>query len=172
MIEEALEPLIRENRTDRRDCIGNGQQFQAARPSAETRGRSKGNLSQVILQLKSHIERLTAENDSLSEPVEESKNLRAESEQVKKSSEEAEMRLQRGNADTKRKCGKNELVSTISVLKKEAEKSLKVLNRMRHLKDEKEATVGLLKSEIEELKARCRDFKRVIYEDEVEKRET
>ncbi|KAM1146206.1 hypothetical protein ACFX13_038855 [Malus domestica] len=166
MIAKALEPLIRENRTDKRDCIGNGQQFQAARPSGETRGRSKGNLSQVILQLKSQIERLTAENDSLSEPVEESKNLKAESEQVKKSSEEAEMRIQKGNVE------RNELVSTISILKKEVEKSLEVLNRMRHLKDEKEATVGLLKSEIEELKARCKDFKRVKYEDEVEKRET
>ena len=119
----------------------------------------------MILQLKSQIERLTADNDSLSEPVEERKNLRAELEQMKKSSEEAEMRIQRGNAE------RNELVSTTSILKKEAEKSLEDLNRTRHLKDE-EATVGLLKSEIEELKARCKDLKRGIYEDEVEKRET
>ncbi|XP_068308537.1 intracellular protein transport protein USO1-like [Pyrus communis] len=123
----------------------------------------KGNLSQVILQLKSQIQRLTAENNSLSEQVEESKNLRADLEQVKKSIEEAEMRAQRGNAE------RNELVSKISTLKKEAEKSLEDLNTMRHLKDEKEVTVGLLKSEIEELKARCKDFKHAIYEDEVEK---
>ncbi|XP_048446095.1 myosin heavy chain, cardiac muscle isoform-like [Pyrus x bretschneideri] len=123
----------------------------------------KGNLSQVILQLKSQIQRLTAENNSLSEQVEESKNLRADLEQVKKSIEEAEMWAQRGNAE------RNELVSKISTLKKEAEKSLEDLNTMRHLKDEKEVTVGLLKSEIEELKARCKDFKHAIYEDEVEK---
>ncbi|KAM1024878.1 hypothetical protein ACFX15_037421 [Malus domestica] len=123
----------------------------------------KGNLSQVILQLKSQIERLTAENNSLSEQVEESKNLRAELEQMKKSIEEAEMRIQRGNAE------RNELVGTISILKKEAEKSLEGLNRMQHLKDEKEVTIGLLKSETEELKARCKDFKHAIYEDEVEK---
>ncbi|KAM0978701.1 hypothetical protein TB2_014294 [Malus domestica] len=123
----------------------------------------KGNISQVILQLKSQIQRLTEENNSLSEQVEESKNLRADLEQMKKSIEEAEMRIQRGNAE------RNELVSKISTLKKEAEKSLEDLNTMRHLKDEKEVTVGLLKSEIEELKARCKDFKHAIYEDEVEK---
>ncbi|KAM1788056.1 hypothetical protein EV2_039213 [Malus domestica] len=50
----------------------------------------------------------------------------------------------------------------ISILEKKAEKSLVDLNRMRHLKDEKEATVELHKSEIEGLK-------HAIYEDEVEK---
>ena len=73
----SLEPFMHENQAERRDCIGSGQQFQAARPSAETR-EVEGNLTQVILQLKSQIERLTAENNSLSEQVKESKNLRAE----------------------------------------------------------------------------------------------
>ena len=75
---------------------------------------------------------------------------------MKKSIEEAEMQILRGNVE------RNELVSRISILETKEEKSLVDLNRMRHLKDEKEATVGLPKSEMEGLK-------HAIYEDVVEK---
>ncbi|KAL6280340.1 hypothetical protein ACE6H2_017221 [Prunus campanulata] len=126
-------------------------------------GEVKGHFSQVILQLQSEIDRLKTENNSLSEQAEENKILRADLEQMKKSIEETEMLIQRGDAE------RIELVSTIAMLKEEAEKSLEKLNRMRQLKEEKEATVGLLQSELEELKAQCNDLKHSISEDEVEK---
>lgn len=123
----------------------------------------KGHFSQVILHLQSEIDRLKTENNSLSEQAEENKNLRADLEQMKKSIEETEMLIQSGDAE------RIELVSTIAMLKEEAEKSLEKLNRMRELKEEKEAIVGLLQSELEELKAQCNDLKHSISEDEVEK---
>lgn len=123
----------------------------------------KENFSEVIVQLKAEIERLTTEINSLSEQVEQNKNLSAELEQMKKSIEETEMLIQRGNVE------RNELVSTIDMLKKEAEKSLEKLNRMRHMMDEKEATIQRLQLESDELKAQCHDLKQTLFEDEVEK---
>lgn len=123
----------------------------------------KENFSEVIVQLKAEIERLTTENNSLSEQAEQNKNLSAELEQMKKSIEETEMLIQRGNVE------RNELVSTIDMLKKEAEKSLEKLNRMRHMMDEKEATIQRLQLESDELKAQCHALKQTLFEDEVEK---
>ncbi|KAJ0960263.1 hypothetical protein J5N97_001904 [Dioscorea zingiberensis] len=82
---------------------------------------------------------------------------------MKKSIEETEMLIQRGNVE------RNELVSTIDMLKKEAEKSLEKLNKMKYLMDEKEATIRRLQLESDKLKAQCNDLKRTLSEDEVEK---
>jgi chromosome segregation ATPase len=64
---------------------------------------------------------------------------------------------------------RDELVGTISLLKKEAEKSLVELNRMRCLKDEKEAAMNVLQSEVGMLKAQCDNLKHSVFEDELEK---
>ncbi|KAE8055298.1 hypothetical protein FH972_012148 [Carpinus fangiana] len=119
--------------------------------------------SEEIEMLKAEIKRLTAENTCLSEQEEQQENLRAELEQMKTSINQSEMLVQTGNVD------RNELLNTISLLKKEAEKSQEVLSRIRLLKDEREATVGLLESEMEMLKAQCNDLKHSLFEDEVEK---
>lgn len=119
--------------------------------------------SEEIEMLKAEIKRLTAENTCLSEQEEHQENLRAELEQMKTSIHQSEMLVQRGNVD------RNELLNTITLLKKEAEKSQEELSRLRHLKDEREATVELLQSEMEMLKAQCNNLKHSLFEDEVEK---
>ena len=119
--------------------------------------------SEEIEMLKAEIKRLTAKNTCLSEQEEQQENLRAELEQMKTSINQSEMLVQRGNVD------RNELSNTIVLLKKEAEKSQEELSRMRLLKDEREATVGLLQSEMEMLKAQRNDLKHSLFEDEVEK---
>ncbi|XP_040990209.1 myosin-11-like [Juglans microcarpa x Juglans regia] len=119
--------------------------------------------SEEIEMLKTEIRRLIAENICLSEQKEQEEICRAEFEHMKASIKESEMLVQRENVE------RNELVNTIALLKKEAEKSLEELSRIRHLKDEKEATVGFLQSEMETLKAQCADLKNSSFEDEVEK---
>ncbi|XP_042952492.1 myosin-J heavy chain-like [Carya illinoinensis] len=119
--------------------------------------------SEEIGMLKTEIRRLIAENICLSEQTEQQEISRAEFEHMKASIKESEMLVQRANVE------RNELVSTIALLKKEAKKSLEELSRIRHLKDEKEATVGFLQSEMETLKAQCADLKNSSFEDEVEK---
>ncbi|XP_050375908.1 uncharacterized protein LOC126793432 [Argentina anserina] len=133
--------------------------------SAQLKDQQKqhGDFSEVILQLKAEIERLTREKNSLSEKVEQNNNLSAELEKMKKSMEETEMFIQKGNVE------RNELVSTIDMLKKEAEKSLEKFTKMKYLMDEKEATIRHLQLESDELKAQCYDLKRTLSMDEVEK---
>ncbi|KAL6182165.1 hypothetical protein ACLB2K_043588 [Fragaria x ananassa] len=129
----------------------------------EDQQKQEGDFSEVILQLKAEIGRLTTENNSLSEKVEQHNNLSAELEKMKKSIEETEMLIQRGNVERKK------LVSTIDMLKKEADKSLEKLNEMKYLMDEKESIIRHLQLESDELKAQCCDLKRTLSEDEVEK---
>ncbi|TXG50506.1 hypothetical protein EZV62_023030 [Acer yangbiense] len=122
-----------------------------------------GSFSMEILTLKSEIEKLRTNNNSLSEQAEEKENLRVELEQMKTSIKETEQLLQKGNME------RNELASTITFVKKEAEKSLEELQRLRHLKDDKEATVENLKSELEMNKAQCNEMKHSLIKDELEK---
>lgn len=122
-----------------------------------------GALSQEILQLKAEIERITAENNCISELSEENKNLMAQLEEMKTDVKKTEMLIQKGDME------RNELVSTIALVKKEVEKSLEELNRLRHLKDEKEAKIELLQSELEKLKTQYDDLKHSSFEDEAEK---
>ncbi|GMY30278.1 COP1-interactive protein 1 [Fagus crenata] len=119
--------------------------------------------SEETEMLKAEIKRLTADNICLSEQTEQQENLQAELEQMKISVNESELLLQGGNTQ------RIEMVNTIALMKKEAEKSLEDLNGIRHLKDEKEATIGLLQSEMEALKAHCDEMKHSLFEDEAEK---
>ena len=68
----------------------------------------------------------------LSDQVEQKEMLRNELELMNKSLEESEAQLQSRTVES------NELVSQIALLKKEAERSLDELNRMKNLKYEKE----------------------------------
>ncbi|XP_015896229.3 uncharacterized protein LOC107429960 [Ziziphus jujuba] len=122
-----------------------------------------GALSQEILQLKAEIERITAKNNCISELSKQNKNLTAQLEDMESNVKKTEMLLQKGDME------RNELVSTIALVKKEAEKSLEELNRLRHLKDEKEAKIELLQSELEKLKTQYDDLKHSLFEDEAEK---
>ncbi|KAK8578687.1 hypothetical protein V6N13_141971 [Hibiscus sabdariffa] len=119
--------------------------------------------SQVIINLKAEIDKLTTENKCLHEQAQLSKKLGLELEDTKAFTEEIEVLNQRGNLE------RNELVGTIALMKKEAAKSLEELQRMRHLKDKKEAAAESLQSELETLKTQCTKLRESMFEDEVEK---
>ncbi|KAL5551731.1 hypothetical protein UlMin_001907 [Ulmus minor] len=123
----------------------------------------KETFSREVSQLKAEIRRLETEISCISEHAGHSKSLIDELEKVKASAKNNEMLLERGNVE------RNELLNRIALVQKEADQSLEELNRMKNLKDEKEATVELLQSELEKLKAQCGTFKNSLFEDEVEK---
>ncbi|CAJ2676613.1 unnamed protein product [Trifolium pratense] len=130
----------------------------------KTHGEQAGNdFSEEIQLLKSENEKLTVEISCLSEQVKQKEILSSDLELMKKSLEEYEILL------NTRKEERNELVSTIALLKKEAERSLDELNMMMHLKDEEEKVSRLLHSELEALKVQYSDLKRSLIDDETEK---
>nr|KYP67270.1 hypothetical protein KK1_013594 [Cajanus cajan] len=108
--------------------------------------------------LEEKLHKATEELESKEKEV-----LRTELEVMKKSIEESETLLHKGTVE------RNELVDTIALLKKEAEKTLDELNRMRHLKDEKETEVRVLQSELEAIRSQYSDLKLSLSEDEAEK---
>ncbi|RDX88436.1 hypothetical protein CR513_29964, partial [Mucuna pruriens] len=116
--------------------------------------------SEEIQMLKAENERLKVEISCLSKQVEQKELLRNDLELMKKSLDESEARLQSRTVE------RNELVSEITLLKKEAERSLDELNRMKHLKDEKETAGRVLQAELEALRAQYSDLKSSLIEDE------
>ncbi|XVF10625.1 hypothetical protein REPUB_Repub07fG0198700 [Reevesia pubescens] len=119
--------------------------------------------SQEIHSLKAEIDKLTTEKKCLLEQAERAENLRLELENTEAFAKETNVQMQRGNLE------RNELVSTIAMMKKEAANSLEELQRMRHLQDEKEAAVEALQLELNTLKIQCNKLKNSVSEDEVEK---
>lgn len=120
-----------------------------------------GTMSQEIKQLKAEIKRLKNENNCISEQAE--RNLTTELEKIKSLLNETEMLIQKGNVE------RNELVSAVSVARKEAEMSLGEMKKIGHLKGEKESQVEFLQLELEKLKAQCDDLRHSLFEDETEK---
>ncbi|XP_019434205.1 PREDICTED: myosin-11-like isoform X3 [Lupinus angustifolius] len=120
-------------------------------------------ISEEMKMIKGENERLKSEISWFSEQLKQKETLTTDLELMKKSVEESEILLQRGTVE------RNELVSVISSMKKEAEELLDELNWMRHLKNGKETVVNLLESELEELKAQHIDLKNSLFEDEAEK---
>ncbi|KAL2342773.1 hypothetical protein Fmac_004058 [Flemingia macrophylla] len=119
--------------------------------------------SEEIQMLKAENERLKVEISCLYEQVEQKELLRHDLEFMKKTLEGSEAQLQ------SREMERNELVCVIALLKKEAERSLDELRRMRHLKDEKEMAGRVLQSELEALRAQYSDLKSSLIEDASEK---
>ncbi|KAK6263077.1 hypothetical protein QUC31_008893 [Theobroma cacao] len=124
---------------------------------------ASGAFSQEMCSLKAEIDKLTTENKFLCEQAEQAENLRLELERTQAFAKETDVQMQRGNLE------RNELANTIALLKKEAAKSLEELQRMSHLKDEKEAAVESLQSELDNVKTLCNKLKHSLFEDEVEK---
>ncbi|GMJ00332.1 hypothetical protein like AT1G63300 [Hibiscus trionum] len=120
----------------------------------------RGAFIKEICSLKAEIEKLTIEKNCL---LEQAENLRLELEHTKALAKETEFQMQRGYPE------RNELVSTVALLKKEAAKSLEDLQSMKHMKDEKEAEVESLQSELDILKTQCDKLKHFLSEDEAEK---
>ncbi|XP_058009642.1 uncharacterized protein LOC110662298 isoform X2 [Hevea brasiliensis] len=122
-----------------------------------------GSFSQEIVRLKSELEKFKIENNILSERAEQKDNMGVELEQLKASIKHTEKLVQKGNIE------RNELVSTLALTKKEGEKLMEELQRMKSLKDEKETAMDLLQTEVETLKAQSNDLKHSLFEDELEK---
>ncbi|KAH9775562.1 C2 NT-type domain-containing protein [Citrus sinensis] len=122
-----------------------------------------GALSLEIQQLKADTEKLMMDNKSLSEEAEQKESLRVELAQMKTTVKEYELLIQRANRE------RDELESTIALVKKEAESSVEEVQRIQRIEDEKEAAVELLKSELELLKVQCHNLKQALVEDESEK---
>lgn len=110
------------------------------------------NLSEEILFLRSEIERLTAENDVLSEQAEQIKTLRSQLERTELLAHE-----------------RKELEEMVMSLKMEAENSLKEMNIMRSLKDEAESLSVNLQLELETVKAQYNELNSFLSEDLLEK---
>ncbi|KAL5142506.1 putative trehalose-phosphate phosphatase J [Glycine soja] len=99
----------------------------------------------------------------LLESLEQKEMLRNELELMNKSLEESEAQLQSRTVEN------NELVSQIALLKKEEERSLDKLNRMKNLKYEKELAGRVLQPELEALRTQYNDLKSYLLGDEAEK---
>ncbi|CAI8605110.1 unnamed protein product [Vicia faba] len=119
--------------------------------------------SEAIQLLKDENEKLTVEISCLSEQVKQKEVSSSDLELMKKSLEEYETLFNTQKEE------RNELVSTIALLKKEAEQSLYELNRTGHLKDEEEKAGKLLHSELDALKTQYSDLQRSLFDDETEK---
>ncbi|CAN1300849.1 hypothetical protein LINPERPRIM_LOCUS24709 [Linum perenne] len=120
--------------------------------------------SKQLERQKQHEEQLGGtSNKKVQKLQDEIEKLVKEIEEMKGSIKNYEELVQ--NRTTER----NELVKSIAVLKKEAEKSAEDLRKMRSIQDEKETTLDLLKAEVERLQCQCDDLKHSLIEDEMEK---
>ncbi|KAK8584297.1 hypothetical protein V6N13_109683 [Hibiscus sabdariffa] len=126
-------------------------------------GEVSGAFSEEICTLKAEIGKLTTEKNRLCEQAEQAQSLRLELEHTKILVKDTEVQVQRRNLE------RNNLVSAIALMKKEATESQEKLQRMRHLKDEKEAAMESLQSELDTLKGECDKLKHSLFEDEIEK---
>ncbi|CAN1300854.1 hypothetical protein LINPERPRIM_LOCUS24709, partial [Linum perenne] len=116
------------------------------------------------LNLKTQqVEKLVMEIDDKSKQLERQKQ---HEEQLGGTSNKKVQKLQ---DEIEKTTERNELVKSIAVLKKEAEKSAEDLRKMRSIQDEKETTLDLLKAEVERLQCQCDDLKHSLIEDEMEK---
>ncbi|KAE8671578.1 protein LURP-one-related 4-like [Hibiscus syriacus] len=121
---------------------------------------ASADFTEEICNLKAEIEKLTIEKNCL---LEQAENLRLELEHTKALAKETEVQMQRGFLE------RNELVSAVALMNKEAAKSLEELQSMKNLKDEKEAEVESLQSELNILKTQCNKLKHSLSGDEAEK---
>ncbi|XP_077223754.1 uncharacterized protein LOC143857224 [Tasmannia lanceolata] len=119
--------------------------------------------SNEIIILQNEIEILKREKSELSEQVEQKEKWRADMERMKKLVEEKEMMVQSVNME------RDVLERKFASLSNEAEKSLKELNDIRCLMNEKEALVGILQADKETLRSQYNDLKHSLIEDELEK---
>ncbi|MCD7460870.1 hypothetical protein HAX54_044633 [Datura stramonium] len=118
---------------------------------------------QKIIILEAEIEDLLTDKKISSDHEEQKNNLMVELDKMRTSIKDMKLLVEQGRNE------RSELETKLASVRKEAEESLKELNNMRSLKDEKEALAGKLYSEVDNLKCRCNEMKRMLFEDEVEK---
>lgn len=120
-------------------------------------------LSEKIVILEAEIENLLTDKKISSDHEEQKNNLMAELDKMRTSIKDMKLLVEQGHSE------RSELETKLASVRKEAEESLQELNNMRSLKDEKVALAGKLHSEVDNLKSRCNEMKRMLFEDEVEK---
>ncbi|KAL3331317.1 hypothetical protein AABB24_034907 [Solanum stoloniferum] len=120
-------------------------------------------LSQKIIILEAEIENLLTDKKISSDHEEQKNSLMEELDKMKTSIKDMELLVEQGHNE------RSELETKLASVRKEADESLKELNNMRSLRDEKEALARKLQSEVDNLKSRCNEMKRMLFEDEVEK---
>ncbi|KAK4728714.1 hypothetical protein R3W88_021702 [Solanum pinnatisectum] len=120
-------------------------------------------LSQKIIILEAEIENLLTDKKISSDHEEQKNSLMEELDKMKTSIKDMELLVEQGHNE------RSELETKLASVRKETDESLKELNNMRSLKDEKEALARKLQSEVDNLKSRCNEMKRMLFEDEVEK---
>ncbi|KAM3321807.1 cingulin isoform X1 [Capsicum chacoense] len=120
-------------------------------------------LSQKIIILEAEIENLLTDKKISSDHEEQKNSMMAELDKMRTSIKDMELLVEKGRNE------RSELETKLASVRKEADDSLKELNYMRSLKDEKGALAGKLHSEVDNLKSRCTEMKRMLFEDEVEK---
>ncbi|KAL3362264.1 hypothetical protein AABB24_014911 [Solanum stoloniferum] len=120
-------------------------------------------LSQKIIILEAEIENLLTDKKISSDHEEQKSSLMAELDKMRTSIKEMELLVEQGHNE------RSELETKLASVRKEGDESLKELNNMRSLKDEKDALARKLQSEVDNLKSRCNEMKRMLFEDEVEK---
>ncbi|CAH8391162.1 unnamed protein product [Eruca vesicaria subsp. sativa] len=113
------------------------------------------NLNQEIDVLKEEIENLKKNKSSL---MLQEENLRAELEETRKSFMEAEASL----------TNKSELEMRIESMRKESESLAKELQALKLIKEEKEAAIAQLQTELETVTAKFDDLKHSLSENDVE----
>ncbi|XP_062001397.1 uncharacterized protein LOC133718551 [Rosa rugosa] len=118
-------------------------------------------LTMKIQMLKAEIERLTEENSSITKQEEE--KLRGDLEQMKKLIAENEVLIQNLNVE------KHDLEKRFASSKQESVKTHEELTNMRSMKDEKEATITRLKSEVDKLRTQCNESKNTLRKEALEK---
>ncbi|KAA8539913.1 hypothetical protein F0562_026605 [Nyssa sinensis] len=119
-------------------------------------------LSVETQTLEGKIEGLKMEKNCNLEEAEQKEKLREEAEQTKTTIGEKEM-LQRWSKE------REDLEREFASVRKEAENLQEESNTLRSLKDEKEAIVGILQSEVQKLTVQYNDLKNSMLEVELEK---
>ncbi|XP_055821483.1 uncharacterized protein LOC129890021 isoform X2 [Solanum dulcamara] len=120
-------------------------------------------LSQKIVILEAETENLLTDKKITSDHEQQKRSMMTELENMRTSIKDMELLVEQGHGE------RSELETKLASARKEADESLKELNNMRSLKDEKEALAGKLHLEVDNLKSRCNEMKRMLFEDEVEK---
>ncbi|KAJ6849932.1 paramyosin-like isoform X1 [Iris pallida] len=139
---------------DKREELENQRKSEVARQNASR---------EEMLILKADMEHISRERDSLSEQIAEKEKQVAEIEELKASTTSTK------NLLNERCLESDSLVKQLSMMKEEANKSLVEHSALRHLMDDQDETIKILKSEVENLRAQYTDLKSSLSDDELEK---
>ncbi|CAN4077373.1 unnamed protein product [Withania somnifera] len=124
---------------------------------------TEGHLSQKIISLESEIENLLIDKNILSQHAEQKNMLMDELEITRKSIENMQLLAEQGHTE------RRQLETRLALAEKEAMETVKELNVMRSLVDEKETLILELHLEVDILISECNEMKNSLLKDYLEK---